>query len=780
MALTGEAVLIANSNKYGQNEGAPRGCAGDGTHLYVIGNNRKRLIRVTNLETFASEYASAAITATIQSLAFLDGDAYFSAGTALHRIDAPLTDLSTPTALTGTLPSNIFSLASDGTYLYGYRQSDNTIHRITITSAQPTDTFTAASFATVTFPTGVSTNIRSFFYLDGAFYFVNLSDNRLYKSPENITAGSTVAATRVGNFTNFGVGASGVHGAGVLNENAYFASGASDNLYRFYNVRWDKEIDAVEVDEGANASLDLSTVSQDATSFAFAPSHTARSWLTLSGTTLTITNAPAVTADTNFDVVVRAVRGSVNVDKTLTIAVRDTTPRVSSAPRNVRETDTGPDFIDVEWDVPADKGLPEIDDYEIRIKEGQTAGGTWTSTGSTATSAKIVNLKKATQYTLQVRAVNSVGAGPASAAITVSTDVPTPPVWQTGNALRQTINAGESVTVDIGALVPNADAVDEIFGLQFQWMEYNEATGILKLEDAPIVREDTYIKIRFLAKNDVGEVPTDYIITLKGSVLASLHNMLFFEEPLSFETGRITRHGTSTIVLELTDNKKETFTTHTDFDINIADANGDPTAFDYILLILKGSNLRVSITPTGGVGRGFANRVVSQTIKNIGGGEVSKVVDGLLYDLYPLPQRITATNVRLRVNGTNPQIHAVMLLKLGWELDANSEFIEMEFDRVDRAGILSETPDGYIKRSQVLGAEGFKWEGQFTVIVKGSDVDEWMDWTEANMNCAFAREPSRHPEDIFLAFFPTLEMPNGYLGLVKSVGETIEFGVAEQ
>lgn len=355
-----------------------------------------------------------------------------------------------------------------------------------------------------------------------------------------------------------------------------------------------------------------------------------------------------------------------------------------------------------------------------------------------------------------------------------------PPVWQTGNALRQTINAGESATINIGAKVSGAVEVEELFGLQFHWMEYNEATKILTLTEAPIVREDTDIKIRFMATNADGETPTDYIITLKGSVLASLHNMLFFEEPLNFEPGRTTRHGTSIIVPELTDNKKETFSTHTDFDINIADANGDPTAFDYVLIIAKGSNLRVSITPTGGVGRGFANRVLPRTIKNIGGGEVSKVVDGLLYDLYPLPERITATNVRLQINGTNPQVHAVMLLKLGWELDANSEFIEMEFDRVDRTGNLTELPDGTIERDQVLGAEGFKWEGQFTVIVKGSDVDEWMDWTEANINCAFAREPSRHPGDIFLAFFPSFETPNGYLGLVKSVGETIEFGVAEQ
>ena len=373
-----------------------------------------------------------------------------------------------------------------------------------------------------------------------------------------------------------------------------------------------------------------------------------------------------------------------------------------------------------------------------------------------------------TEYLVQVRATrSSVGE---NKTLRVQVRAPQPPVWQTGSAMKQTINAGESATVDIGALVKGAKKIEEIFGLQFHWMDYNEATKLLTLTDAPIVREDTDIRIRFVAENDNGEMPADYIITLKGSVLASLHNMLFFEEPLNFELGRITRRGTDIIVPELTDNDKTTFSTHTDFDINIADANGDPTAFDYVLIIATGSNLRVSITPTGGSGTGFANRVVPQTIKNIGGGEVSKVVNGLLYDLYPLPQRVTATNVRLRLNGTNIEVYAVMLLKLGWELDANSEFIDMEFDRVDRAGILSETPDGSIKRSQVLGAEGFKWEGQFTAVVKGADVDEWMDWTEANINCAFAREPSRHPQDVFLAFFPSLEMPNGYLGLVKSIG----------
>ena len=358
--------------------------------------------------------------------------------------------------------------------------------------------------------------------------------------------------------------------------------------------------------------------------------------------------------------------------------------------------------------------------------------------------------------------------------------LPQPPVWQTGTALKRTISAGESATVDIGALVPTADTVEEIFGLQFHWMDYNEATKMLNLHDAPIVREDTEIRIRFVASNADGDTPADYILTLEGSVLASLHNTLFFEEPLNYEPGRITRRGTSTIVTELTDNNKTTFSTHTDFDIDMADTDGNPTGFDYVGIIAKGSNLRVSLTPTGGIGSGFANRFVSQTIQNIGGGEVSKVVNGLLYDLYPLPSRVTATNVRLRLNGANIEIYAVMLLKLGWELDANSDFLDMHFDRVDRTGKLSQTPDGTIERDQVLGAEPFKFEAQYTLIMDGSDVDEWMDWVEANVNCAFAREFSRHPQDMFLSFFPTLEMPNNYLGLVKSIGETVEFGVAEQ
>ena len=1073
MAFTGEAVRQGTANRFGVGSigSTPRAFVSFRGEPYVIA--RDGLIHITDIEngsgvliqnnadynlsgadpTCAFEYNS--------RLYFLDrGD------DILAIFDDPLNgDVSFVEYYTGI--QSPAGAASDGTTVWIYDSTFDALHTINPATAA------TALLGTVGFDvTTPANNIGGMFYHDGSLYLLDNGTELMFVIDDPSAATLEATAVDVA-IVEFGVSQRGVNGGGVHLGEAYMAGGNPDALYRFYNVRWDETIDAVEVNAGGNGSLDLSTVSKDAMSFEFTSGYTAPSWLTISGMELVITNAPAVTADTDYEPEVRAVRGSKHEDETLTVQVlaeavppmvttpgaprslsltkthnrivatwaaaddnggeapirydvrinngnwidtgldlthtfenlsaeteytidvaevnsagrgtvasasvmtdaapvvitapgpprslvfteshnfiavtwvaasdnggenpirydvridggawidtglnlfyvfnsllpeteylievvqvnsagrgtiaservrTDAAPVVitaPSAPQNFRVTDTHPTSVDVAWDASANNGGADIQSYQgryhegatipantpwiafttndsttatlsslkkgtqyavevravnsqragessgiiifttdatapdaptglnadtisirsveiswkdgenggslitghqYRIQEGDTAGGTWEDTDSADTTHEISNLKPSTQYTVDVRTLNDEGESLPSNAVTFTTQVyvPTPPVWQSGNALKRTINAGESATVDIGALVPNADTVEEIFGLQFYWMDYNEATKMLELKDAPIIREDTEIKISFVAENADGKTPADYIITLNGSVLASLHNTLFFSEPLNYEPGRVQRHNSSTIVTELTDNDKTTFSTHTDFDIDMTDADGNPTAFDYVGIIAKGSNLRISITPTGGVGTGFANRFVPQTIKNIGGGEVSTVVNGLLYNLYPLPQRVTATNVRLRLNGANIEIYAVMLLKLGYELDANSDFIEMEFDRVDRTGQLPETPDGTIERAQVLGAEPFKFEAQYTIIMDGSDVDEWMDWTEANVNCAFAREFSRHPQDMFLAFFSALEMPNGYLGLVKSIGETVEFGIAEQ
>ena len=83
----------------------------------------------------------------------------------------------------------------------------------------------------------------------------------------------------------------------------------------------------------------------------------------------------------------------------------------------------------------------------------------------------------------------------------------------------------------------------------------------------------------------------------------------------------------------------------------------------------------------------------------------------------------------------------------------------MVFEKVDRAGKLEDFPDGSIERVEVLGAERWKWEAEYTATVDGSDVDEFMDMVEANLNCGFAREFSRHPQMSILRFSPHLRCP---------------------
>ena len=979
MALAGTGIRIGDVTQFDASIRFPRGMASDGTTCILFDANKGHTLNVsTGAATRIGDVANfdvserALRSATYHNNQFIfyghSGKRIYSYNESTGVATALSPVLITPTGITST--PDLWGLTSLNGIVWALDRTEDILVTVNLSTGALTRIGNATDYGLTGSP-----NIQAFTAYKGQLIAASNGLDELVRF--NATTG---VATGIVSGTDLPDGSPEAlveHDGNLL-----MAGSGADALFRLYDVLWNETIADIEVDEGADATLDLRTVSQDATSFEFAPSNTSRSWLTLSGNDLNITTAPDVDSDTDYEAVVRAIRGSVHPDKTLTVRVIDTTPppvivTAPLAPSNLRVTNTDATSIDIEWNPESDGGSP-ITDHEVSVEEGTTPGNTWNSTGSTNTTHSISNLKKGTQYTIQVRAVNNEGESPASNVVRPTTDttvpsvlrnlritpgtgsqaetasvafdapsdtggltidryesrhaegtsippntpwddrgasrnftlsnlekgtehaievravnaegagnptdttftteatepdaptglsadtigitnveiswqngkdggseitghqsriqegntaggtwentdsidtshilsnlqpsteytvevrtlnaegesqpsnaltfttqvyVPIPPIWQSGAALAHTINAGESTTIDIGALVPNADTVEEIFGLQFHWMDYNEATKILTLTDAPIVRDDTEIRIRYEAENQNGVEPADFVITLKASVLASLHNMLFFEEPINYEPERVTRQGTSTVVTQLTDNDKTTFSTHTDFAIDISDSTGNPTAFDYVFIIAKGQNIRVSITPTGGVGSGFANRFVSETLKNIGGGEVSKVVNDLIYDLYPLPSRVTATNVRLRIHGTNIEVYAVMLLKLGWELDANSKFIDMQFDRVDRTGNLTELPDGYIERDQVLGAEGFKWEGQFSVIVKGSDVDEWMDWTEANINCAFAREFSRHPGDTFLAFFPSFETPNGYLGLVKSVGETIQFGVSEQ
>lgn len=87
---------------------------------------------------------------------------------------------------------------------------------------------------------------------------------------------------------------------------------------------------------------------------------------------------------------------------------------VPAAPTNVAAAE-GAAQLSLSWTAPADGGSA-ITVYE----SSSDAGGSWTSLGTTGTSATITGLTNGTAYTLIIRAVNAVGDGTQSASVTAT------------------------------------------------------------------------------------------------------------------------------------------------------------------------------------------------------------------------------------------------------------------------------------------------------------------------------------------------------------------------
>ena len=449
MTFVGSGILITGSTGLGQSENLLRGLTSDGTYLYALGNSIRRLIRINSLTTFDAEAVSAQTPQQVNSLAYLDGSFYFATNSSstLYKIDPPFSLITENTEL-GQIDGTIRSLCTDGTNLFAYDRA-NSILRQVVDNGTTVDTLTVTEFATIDFPSGVSDTVVAMFYFGNAFYLFNNNDDKMYKLPDNLVAGSTGVVPVVVNaaITGYDVSDVAAGGAGTLGDEAYFLGDTTNSLYRLYRIRWDATIDNIEVDAGADTTFALGSVSQDALGFSFAPTNTARSWLTIVGNDLTIISAPDDALDTDYSVIVRATRSGINVDETLTVRVIGTgvTTTVPSAPTSLSVTTTRTTAV-LAWTAPTDDGGTPITEYQYRYQEGSTAGGAWTDTNSTAVTFTISNLDPSTEYTFQVRAVNSTGNSAASSAVTEST-LTTVPGAPTG--LSATAQAGgTSVELD--------------------------------------------------------------------------------------------------------------------------------------------------------------------------------------------------------------------------------------------------------------------------------------------------------------------------------------------
>ena len=268
--------------------------------------------------------------------------------------------------------------------------------------------------------------------------------------------------------------------------------------------------------------------------------------------------------------------------------------------------------------------------------------------------------------------------------------------------------------------------------------------------------------------------------------IASLHNALFFKECVNYldDGARVSEHGNAAnIIRAVADNDYRTFSTETEYDINIA-VNGQPTRVDAVFV--KGIGIEGhSAAPTGGSGPGYSNRRMPSTVQNYEGTAISTVVNGFQHDLFLLDPHFTATSVRMTFTGAGARIVEVMLLEFGLEVDANGDFTEINPDFVDRSGEIHSAPGGSLGYGSPLGASRDKWEIDYAVkVVPGKTLletpEEFLYWRSGNRNHVHAQEPSRFPWRIFPATFVGERVPVRYRIDDKTSGEILTFQVAEQ
>ena len=267
--------------------------------------------------------------------------------------------------------------------------------------------------------------------------------------------------------------------------------------------------------------------------------------------------------------------------------------------------------------------------------------------------------------------------------------------------------------------------------------------------------------------------------------MASPHNALFFRDCVNYIGGgvRVKKRGTSQILRAVADNDYETFSTETDYTVDVS--RGGSATRVHAFFVKCQNVTRHSGTPSGGSGSGWSNVALPGTVRNYEGDLVSTTVAGFQHHLLFLPSSFTAKTVRLQFQGSGVRIYEVMLLEFGLEIDANGDFTEIAPDFVDRSGVIHSGPGGSLGYDAPIRAARDKWEVHYAVkVVPGKTLlqtpEAFLYWRAANRNHVHAMEPSRFPAQVFPATFVGKRVPVRYRIDDKTGGEIVSFQVAER
>ena len=502
------------------------------------------------------------------------------------------------------------------------------------------------------------------------------------------------------------------------------------------------------------------------------------STFTAIGSTDTDVTVTGLEKNTEYDFRVRAVNseGSGTATATVTATTDSTVP---NAPTGLSVT-VGETIADLSWTAPSDTGGEAITSYEVSSDDGST----WIDTGDTDLTYQITGLTANTEYDFKVRAINAEGSGTASSTVTETTDAAVSALsfgsqtianqsWTVGNSVNITLPQATGGTGTITyTLTPTLPA-----GTTF-----TATTRALAGNPTAVFSVATFT---YTAEDEDGNT-VELTFTLAVAVAPpSLHNTFIFRDCVNYRNngGRVAEHGNaSNIIRAVADNDRETFSTETDYAVDIA-VDSAPTRVDAFYLVSKGVDTHAG-TPTGGTGTGWTARTVPASVDNIRGESVSTVVDGLQYDLFLLDTHFTAESVRLQFTGTGIEIYEVMLLEIVQEINATySDFLGYAAEQVNRTGRVERSPIGAVS---VVDSTREKRDVEMTVHIRPSgrtliqSPDEFLYLLEANPRLTLAEGFSENPSFLYPSIVGSLEIPAPYHSSYKPLGYDMTILIRER
>ena len=278
MALTGTGIRIGTVTEFGVSVRFPRGLASDGTTLRLFDANKGYTLDLsTGIATPIGTLTNFGVSESALRSATYHNNQFVFFGQNRRRIfeydpsDGGAEQITAQLTIQGSSANpDIWGLASLNGTLWALERGTDKLYTVDIANDMLIPVGTATDFGLPGSP-----NLQSFTAYDGELIAISNGLQKLVRFDQT-TGIATLAAN--GTVPDAASEALAEH-AGQL----FLAGSGDDALFRMYDVGWDETIAAVEVDEGGNGSLDLSTVSKDATSFEFTPGYTAPGWLTRYG-----------------------------------------------------------------------------------------------------------------------------------------------------------------------------------------------------------------------------------------------------------------------------------------------------------------------------------------------------------------------------------------------------------------------------------------------------------------------------------------------------------------